>query len=410
MFTLTRPHSIDASFEQMYRYLIGILEPLAGYPLKLERGPARTSDAAVRPSRREDGSIEFPLHSSKNRKATWSLVVPPDGAADRQCTRIVTRFMLTCNRLAREIRQSSGIKDYLVRNGVFMWDDLVVSLTHAGGQKINTLELIAALRETLLFRYEERPVRVGVLMTWNWHSTSKYLSEAGCHVLTTRKPDDIQRTLRDSKALNWLADGTNSLLLLTPKGRVGGWFSISALRTPEPTADWSMVPHRYHHLRKLLVGEDVICTTSQTGELFLFRKDSVMKWTHEGWRRVSGPGITGSLSAYVPEEAASVLSDVAVDMSFRKRGRRLARAELVFPRRPPARNHAGRFPADCAHGVPGRMPDCRFGGCYPQCRSDPESSRRPYRSWRRGAFGRGQLREHSRACDQNQPGRPDLDL
>jgi hypothetical protein len=320
MFTLTRPHSIDASFEQMYRYLIGILEPLAGYPLKLERGPARTSDAAVRPSRREDGSIEFPLHSSKNRKATWSLVVPPDGAADRQCTRIVTRFMLTCNRLAREIRQSSGIKDYLVRNGVFMWDDLVVSLTHAGGQKINTLELIAALRETLLFRYEERPVRVGVLMTWNWHSTSKYLSEAGCHVLTTRKPDDIQRTLRDSKALNWLADGTNSLLLLTPKGRVGGWFSISALRTPEPTADWSMVPHRYHHLRKLLVGKDVICTTSQTGELFLFRKDSVMKWTHEGWRRVSGPGITGSLSAYVPEEAASVLSDVAVDMSFRKRG------------------------------------------------------------------------------------------
>jgi hypothetical protein len=201
-----------------------------------------------------------------------------------------------------------------------MWDDLVVSLTHTGGQKNSTLELIAALRETLLFRYEERAVRVGVLMTWNWHSMSKTLSEAGCRVLTMRKPDDIQRALRESKALNWLADGANSLLLLTPKGRVGGWFSISALRTLEATPEWSMVPRRYHHLRGLLIGKDVICTTSQTGELFLFRKDSVMKWTHEGWRRVSGAGISGILSSYMPEEAASVLTDVVVDMSFRKRG------------------------------------------------------------------------------------------
>ena len=81
-----------------------------------------------------------------------------------------------------------------------------------------------------------------------------------------------------------------------------------------------MVPRRYHHLRRLLVGRDVVCTTTETGELFLFRRDSVMKWTHEGWRRVSGPGIEGLLSAHVPASAASVLADVAVEMSLRKRG------------------------------------------------------------------------------------------
>src|SRR5271166_3029899 len=289
MFTLTRPHSVDASFEQMYEYLIRRLEPLAGYPLKLERGPARSSEEAhravaggrhtaenllttaataplcagsrkgERPSRRPDGSIQYPLRSAKNRKAMWLLIVPPEGAADHQCTRVVTRFMSMCNRLAKEIHQTSGIKEHLVPNGAFMWDDLVVSLTHAGGQKNNTLELIAALRETLLFRYEDKPVRVGVLMTWNWHSTSKTLNEAGCRVLVTRKQDDIQHALRESKALNWLADGANSLLLLTPKGLIAGWFSISAMRTVEATPDWSMVPRRFHHLRRLLVGRDVIC-------------------------------------------------------------------------------------------------------------------------------------------------------
>ena len=318
MLTFTRPHSIDASFEEAYRYLLHALEPLSGYPLKLERA-GRLPDSTQRPSRRDDGSIQYPLRSGRHGKAHWFLVVPPDGAADRLCTRVVTRFMAMCNRMAKDVRQSSDLRDSLIRNGAFMWDDLVVSLTHAGGQKYNALELIAALRETLLFRYEERPVRVGVLMTWNWHSTGSVLAEAGCRVLTTRESDDIQHALRESKALNWLADGVNSLLLLTPKGKIAGWFSISGLRIEEEPG-WSMVPRRYHHVRRLLVGRDVICTTTQTGELFLFRKNSVMKWTHEGWRRVSGTGILSIMSAYVPDEAASVLADVAVELSIRKRG------------------------------------------------------------------------------------------
>lgn len=318
MLTFTNPHSIDGSFEQAYEYLIRILEPLSGYPLKLERGSS--AEPSQQPSRRSDGAIQYPLRSARNRKARWHLIVPPDGARDRQCTRIVARFMAMCNRIAKDVRNSSDIRETLIRNAVFLWDDLVVSLTHTGGQKYNALELIGALRETLLFRYEERPVRVGVLMTWNWHSTGATLTEAGCRILTTRDSDDLQHSLRQSKALNWLADGVNSLLLLTPKGKIAGWFTISALRTHEASADWSMVPRRYHHLRSLLVGRDVICTTTETGELFLFRRDSVMKWTHEGWRRVSGPGIEGLLSAHVPESAASVLADVAVEMSLRKRG------------------------------------------------------------------------------------------
>lgn len=318
MLTFTRPHSIDDSFEQAYDYLIRTLEPLCGYPLKLEKG---TADAAAeRPSRRSDGAIQYPLKSAKNRKTFWFLIVPHEGANDRQCTRVVARFMATCNRMAKEVRYSSDIRETLIRTHMSLWDDLVVSLTHAGGQKYNALELIAALRETLLFRYEEKPVRVGVLMTWNWHSTGKTLAEAGCRILTTRSGDDLQHSLRESKALNWLADGVNSLLLLTPNGKIAGWFTISALRTLDATADWSMVPRRYHHLRGLLVGRDVICTTTQTGELFLFRRESVLKWTHEGWRRVSGPGIENVLSAHVPHSVAAVLADVVVEMSLRKNG------------------------------------------------------------------------------------------
>jgi hypothetical protein len=318
MLTFTRPHSIDASFEQAYEYLIRLLEPLCGYPLTLERA-GRLPEPSQRPSRREDGSIQYPLRSGRRGKAHWYLRVPADGAGDHQCTRVVARFMVMCNRMAKDIRQSSDLRDLLIRNGVFMWDDLVMSLTHTGGQKYNALELISALRATLLFRYEERPVRVGVLMTWNWHSTGKALAESGCRVLTTREADDIQHALRESKALNWLADGVNSLLLLTPRSKIAGWFSISSLPADQ-SPDWSLVPRRYHHLRGLLVGKDVICTTTQTGELFVFRKASVMKWTHEGWRRVSGSGIVSSVSAYLPQEAATVLTDVAVELSIRKRG------------------------------------------------------------------------------------------
>lgn len=312
------PHSIDASFEQAYQYLIHTLEPLAGYPLKLERG--RATETAERPVRRGDGSIQYPLRSAKNRKAHWNMIVPPDGAGDRQCTRILARFMTMCNRIAKDVRQPAGIRETLIRAGTFLWDDLVVSLTHAGAQKFNAIQLIGAMRETLLFRYEDKPVRVGVLMSWNWHTTSKMLTESGCRMLTTHNNDDLQHTLRESKALNWLSDGVNSLLLVSAKGEIAGWFTISSLRTLEAKADWSMVPRRYHHLGRLLVGRDVICTTTQTGELFLFRRDSVMKWSHEGWRRVSGPGIEGLLAAYVPAHAASVLADVAVEMSLRRHG------------------------------------------------------------------------------------------
>src|SRR5689334_3795610 len=151
MLTFTRPHSIDASFEQAYQYLIHLLEPLCGYPLALERA-ARLAESTQRPSRRDDGSIQYPLRSGKRGKAHWYLIVPADGAGDHQCTRVVTRFMVMCNRMAKDIRQSSDLRDFLIRNGLFLWDDLVMSLTHTGGQKFNALELIAALRATLLFR------------------------------------------------------------------------------------------------------------------------------------------------------------------------------------------------------------------------------------------------------------------
>jgi DNA integrity scanning protein DisA with diadenylate cyclase activity len=63
-----------------------------------------------------------------------------------------------------------------------------------------------------------------------------------------------------------------------------------------------------------------------------------MKWTHEGWRRVSGPGIEGLLSAHVPQSVAAVLADVVVEMSLRKRG------GLIVVVRDPAEISAGSSP------------------------------------------------------------------
>lgn len=147
MLNFTRPQSIDASFEEAYEYLIRTLEPLSGYPLRLERGPR--DGGILRPSRRDDGALQYPLRSAKNRKAYWNLVVPPDGARDRQCTRIVARFMAMCNRMAKEVRQPFDFRDLLIRSGGFLWDDLIVSLIHTSGQKYNALELIAALRDAI---------------------------------------------------------------------------------------------------------------------------------------------------------------------------------------------------------------------------------------------------------------------
>ncbi|MFN3322725.1 MAG: hypothetical protein ACK5AZ_04445 [Bryobacteraceae bacterium] len=319
MLTLSHPHSIDASFEDTYHYLIGMLERLCGYPLTIERDSERIA-AEPTPQRLPDGSIRFPLPSSRKGTMHWRLMIPPEAAADKQCTRIVAKFVTGCKRMAGEIKQVSDLKEYLIRNSAFLWDDLVMSLTHQGGQKYNALELLGALRESLLFRYEEKPVRLGVLMTWNWHSTGEVLMGMGCKYLKARRQEDIHEALRTSKALNWLADGEDTLLLVTPAGKIAGLLSVSALAESATGADWGMVPQRFRHLNSLLLGRDIVCTTTEAGELYLFRKESVLKWTHQGWYRVSGPGIVGLLSAHTTPQAAAVLSDVAVEMSFQKRG------------------------------------------------------------------------------------------
>jgi len=42
----------------------------------------------------------------------------------------------------------------LVKKEQFLWDNLVVSLTHSENQEYNVLDILACIRESLLFRYE----------------------------------------------------------------------------------------------------------------------------------------------------------------------------------------------------------------------------------------------------------------
>jgi hypothetical protein len=310
--------------EETYHYLLEKLRPLVGYPLHLVRGKPAPALAPSKPYYAEDKTLHFPVHSGRGRKAYWEIVLPVNAAGDKLCRTLVGRFAEKWKKIAPGFKQSSDIKQYLVRDEELNWDTLILSVSLRGSQRYNALELLHSLRRALLFRYEDRPIRLAVLMSWNLHSTLRTLRSSGCVILGIRKKNwRLHEALFGNKALNSIADGTNSLLAVTSKGHVSAWIGLRGEAGPGVT-EWEMVPRQFQRLHEILIGRDFVTVAMPTGELFLIYKSRVWRWSHLGWRRISGPSIRLMLSKYLPEEAATTVIALAVELGFSRKGALIA--------------------------------------------------------------------------------------
>ena len=193
MIKFSRPSSLRLSLLDTYDYLIGQLELLLGYPASIHTIPGVDAPKTLC-HRTGDGSLQLALPSSDSPSNRSYLILSPPAARDRFCRRIASQFLRMCSRIATESKHSWDIKALLIREEQFLWDNAILSVTYSGNQKYNALDLLAAARDNLLFRYEHNPVAVGILATWNWHSLRPKLEALGCTVLKVRRRFDLPRT------------------------------------------------------------------------------------------------------------------------------------------------------------------------------------------------------------------------
>lgn len=321
MISFRDPSSLDASVEETYSYLLKQLETVVGFPLTLRRGKPAPAKAPTRPYWEDAGGpLIFPLRAAKHRNTYWEIVVSPTAAEDLLCRRAVGKFAAHWNRVIPEAKRSFDLRKTLIKDSALYWDNLILSLSARGAQKYNALQFVATLRRALLFRYEDKPVRLSVLMSWNLHTTINELLSKGCIVLDFAKRKLLLgEALSKSKGLNTLADGANSLIAADSHGYASSWISLPFPPDAVPE-HWEMVPLQFRKLYSLLNGRDLICTAMPTGELYLFNKSYVFRWTHSGWRRISGPSIRNNLVRYLPEDAATAVTQLVVELAFARKG------------------------------------------------------------------------------------------
>ena len=141
MLSFSKPHSIDASIEETYRYLLGQLQSLIGFPVKLTRGLPAPAVAPNRPVLTSDGGLELYLPSIVGRETHWKIAVGTEAAQDKLCRQLLSRFVQRARRFVADLKKSWDIKAKLVRDGVLFWDEVLLSLTLSGAQKYNALEM-----------------------------------------------------------------------------------------------------------------------------------------------------------------------------------------------------------------------------------------------------------------------------
>ncbi len=248
------------------------------------------------------------------------LALPPDAAKDKYCRKLASKFVKQCKRIFSECRGAWDIKAYLIREEQFLWDDLLLSITHSGNQKYNALDILSSLRESLLFRYEGEFTESGVLVSWNWHTLKGILDNLGCCILKVRRPFDLRERLRDVKLAHMLADGTSSLLIATREGLCTHWVSLSNSYQVSAGSEWELVPPKFRALERLICGRDIVFATTKNNELYFFTKSHVLKWSHKMWYRVSGPRLETIIANHMTIGAAHVLVKVIVHLSNTKQG------------------------------------------------------------------------------------------
>jgi len=316
---LGQKHYLDLSMYEAYSLLMPQLEQISGYPLKLVQGKVAERPSELKPYKRE-AEIRYPLPSTLGRNTFWEIILAGEGADDKLTRTIVGDFSAMAVRTSRELKQSWDIKKFLLQPQQQNWDKLILSISFRGGQLYNALDFISCMRDALLFRYEDRPVRLGVLMSWNLHSTSERFAQQGITVLDIRDRELGLRTeLKKIKALNAIADGTSSLLVANSKGKISRWISLPQQKDPT-NETWEMVPRQFRGIQNFQVGRDIVVVATPAGELYLFHRKNVWAWSNKGWRRISGPSIRPMLARYTDQESAKLLTELTTEMAFSRKG------------------------------------------------------------------------------------------
>ena len=320
MLRFTKPGNVDKSLFEAYKYLGRSLSRIIGYPVHFRLETESTPPAAEQVIHLPSGGLEYRLPDSRRARMHYYASIGPVAAGDKFCRSVLSGFVKACRRLAEQCKNSWDILTYVMKEEQFLWDILVLSQSHSGAQMFKAMDILAGLRESLLFRYEGKNLRQGVFVTWNWHNLKPRLANAGCAILSFKERADFREAFRRSKMLHVLADGRNTFIVVSPLGRICTLVATPRQQPGGNESEWEMVPSQFRYLESVLMGRDLAFTTTDGNEIYLFHRLHVLKWAQQSWHRVSGRPLREDLEKHLPVDVASIISQAAVEMSFHKIG------------------------------------------------------------------------------------------
>ena len=310
------PDNRNERLKDVLEFLLRDLVPILGFAASIDVWPSRAEEKAVWS---DDGGLKIRLPTSSDNVKSYCLMLSPEAAQDKLCRKVCGEFI----RLCRNVLSSKGqwdIKARLIKSGDFLWDDLVVSLGLSGNQKYECIDILSAVRESLLFEYEGIAVQIGVLVTWNLHNTRRKFEEADCILLPFNLHFDLRENLKNRKALNRISTVRSSVILVSKDSLASHLILIPSMLRSGDTSDWELVPENIQRLRQFLMGRDVLVAGSHAKELFFATHEYVFRWGHKKWSRLSGPALSSVLGQFVDDIVVQNLRDVVVAMSQAKIG------------------------------------------------------------------------------------------
>jgi hypothetical protein len=299
----------------IYEFLLREFVPVLGYPAKIGTLPKGEKRSVWG----QDGSLHIRLPSNEKNGSSHCLMLSPEASQDKLCRKLSGEFFRLCKN-AVELSSEWDVKAHFIRSSDFIWDDLIVSLGLSGNQKYECIDILHAIRDSLLFEYEGSAVQVGVIVTWNLHNTREKFKELNCSLLKFQKNFDLQDSLRSTKFLNRISNTRSSIILVSKDALASHLVLVPNEMPLAVSLDWEFVPSNVQRPRSFLIGRDILICGTQHNELFLAGPDHVFKWGHKKWSRVSGQSIASVLEKFTDQKVAKSLTDVVVAMSQAKMG------------------------------------------------------------------------------------------
>lgn len=305
---------------QTYEYMVPQLSSIVGYPLQIQSREELNTDSLTT-ARFDDGRIAIALPGPNGcRDGENFLVLPVEAANDQHARKFSGEFYAQCHSISSECRSANAIRLHFIRQEQYIWDSLVLSSMFSKNPRANAVDLVSALRESLLAKYEDQSTDCGVIATWNWHKLEPILKEKKCAVLPFEDRFDLKTRLREAKYAQLLTDGSNSFYAVDNMAIVTHWISVPRQLEAATKKDWEMVPGRLRHLSELLIGRDIAIAATKKQEIYLLNSNFVFKWFNQCWHRVSGNSLGTTLGDFLRADTIERVTRLVVDLSTRRWG------------------------------------------------------------------------------------------